>query len=128
MAERIKESVASGDLFENSEYEDAKNEQAFLEGRIAYLNDLLSGARVIDEKKVKTSEVTLGSRVTLKELSTDEEVEYHLVGSVETDPENHAISNESPVGKAIFGKKVGEVVRVEVPSGVVKYEIVKIKK
>lgn len=128
IAERIKDSVTYGDLMENSEYEDAKNEQAFLEGRILYLNELLSKAKVIDEKKIKTDKVSLGTWVILRDLNSNEEFKYHLVGSAEADPENHCISNESPVGKAIFGKKVGEVVRVEVPSGIVEYEIVKIKK
>lgn len=128
VAERIKDSIEYGELTENSEYKDAKEEQAFVEGRIQQVNDILAMARIIDEKKVKTSSVCLGSMVTLKDLETGEDFEYHLVGSVEADPSNHRISNESPVGRAIIGKKVGQIVHVNVPQGSVEYQVVSIKK
>jgi transcription elongation factor GreA len=128
IAERIKDSREFGELLENPEYNDAKDEQAFIENRIRQLNELLSLATVIESKKVKTDRVELGSTVTLKDLETDEEVDYLLVGSVEADPTNHRISNESPVGQAIIGKKKGEVVKVEAPHGCIEYKIVGIHK
>ncbi len=128
IAERIKDSREFGELMENPEYNDAKDEQAFIENRITQLNELLSLAKVIENEKVKTNKVSLGSNVTLKDLETDEELDYLIVGSVEADPTNHRISNESPVGQAIMGRKKGEVVKVEAPHGCIEYQIVEIKK
>ncbi len=128
VAERIKESIAFGDLSENSEYDDAKNEQAFIEGRINEIQEIISEAKVVDNNHRKRSIVDIGCRVTLKDKKSKEETEYRLVGSVEANPGDHKISNESPVGRAIIGKKAGEVVEVKVPNGVIKYEIVCIKK
>ncbi len=128
IAERIKDSRDYGELLENPEYNDAKDEQAFIESRIRQLNELLSLAKVIERTEVKTSKVTLGSKVTLKDLETNEELDYLVVGSIEADPTNHRISNESPVGQAIMGKKKGEVVKVEAPHGCIEYQIVRIKK
>lgn len=128
VAERIKDAIGYGDLSENSEYNDAKDEQAFVEGRIQQINEILAMARIIDEKKARTNHVSLGSYVTLKDLETGEQFEYQLVGSVEADPSNHRISNESPVGRAIMGKKVGQIVKVDVPQGNVEYQIISIKK
>jgi transcription elongation factor GreA len=128
VAERIKQSIEFGDLTENSEYDDAKNEQAFVEGRIMEINELLSRARIIEDDGEKPEAVSLGSYVVLLDIATGEKEEYQIVGSVEADPSNHRISNESPVGKAIMNKKPGEIVRVEVPEGCVEYKIVKIKR
>ncbi len=128
IAERIKDSREFGELLENPEYNDAKDEQAFIENRIRQLNELLSLATVIESNKVKTGKVDLGSKVTLKDLETGEELDYLVVGSVEADPTNHRISNESPVGQAIMGKKKGEVVKVEAPHGCIEYKIVRIDK
>lgn len=128
IAERIKDSREFGELTENPEYNDAKDEQAFLESRICHLNELLSLAKVIENKKGKNDKVVIGSKVTLKDMETNEEFDYLVVGSVEADPSNHRISNESPVGQAIMGKKKGEVVKVEAPHGCIEYQIVKIKK
>jgi transcription elongation factor GreA len=128
VAERIKQSIEFGDLAENSEYDDAKNEQAFVEGRIMEINELLSRARIIEDDGEKPQRVSLGSYVVLLDTATGEKEEYQIVGSVEADPSNHRISNESPVGKAIMNKKPGEIVRVEVPEGFVEYKIVKIKR
>lgn len=128
IAERIKDSREFGELLENPEYNDAKDEQAFLESRISQLNELISLAKVIEKKDIKTGKVVLGSKVELKDLETDEEFEYLVVGSVEADPTNHRISNESPVGQAIMGKKKGEVVKVEAPHGCIEYQIVAIKR
>ncbi|MBO8169752.1 MAG: transcription elongation factor GreA [Thermoanaerobacteraceae bacterium] len=128
VAERIKQALDFGDISENSEYEDAKNEQAFVEGRIITLEKQLRNARVIDDKDVLTTEVSLGSKVKLRDLENNEELEYSIVSSLEADPAENKISNESPVGKAILGKTVGSIVDVEVPAGTLKYQIVDIKK
>lgn len=128
ITERIKVAIGYGDISENSEYEDAKNEQAFTEGRILTLEKMLRNAKVINEEEVNTDEVSVGSKVKLKDLEFNEIVEYTIVGSAESDPTINLISNESPVGKAILGKKIGHTVDVNVPAGLIKYEILDIKK
>ncbi|SHJ51414.1 transcription elongation factor GreA [Desulfofundulus thermosubterraneus] len=127
VAARIKQAIEFGDISENSEYEDAKNEQAFIEGRILTLEQMLRNARVIDDERTGTDEVGLGSTVRLKDLEFGDEVEYTIVGSVEADPGAHKISNESPVGRAILGQRKGSVVEVSVPAGLLKYQIVDIR-
>lgn len=129
VAERLKEARALGDLSENSEYDDARNEQAFVEGRIIQLENTLRNAKVIDDPGTAgaSGEVRLGSTVKLKDLEYGDELEYTLVGSVEADPMQHKISNESPVGRAILGKKKGTVVEVEAPVGHIKYEIIDVQ-
>ncbi|MEW8977214.1 MAG: transcription elongation factor GreA [Symbiobacterium sp.] len=127
VAERIKQAREYGDIAENSEYEDAKNEQAFIEGRILELEKMLRNARVIDEPVGNHDVVVVGSTVVLRDLEYGEECTYTIVGTTEADPSQHRISNESPVGRAIMGQKVGTVVAVEAPDGVIKYEIVAIK-
>ena len=122
-AQRIKQAIEFGDLTENSEYEDAKNEQAFIEGRILTLEKMLRNARIIDGESAATGEVGMGSTVVLRDLEHGDEFEYTIVGSVETDPVDKKISNESPVGKAILGKRKGNVVEINVPAGLVKYQI-----
>jgi transcription elongation factor GreA len=127
VGERIKEAKEFGDISENSEYDDAKNEQAWVESRIAEINAILSHATVIEAPK-KSSKVVLGSRVELKDLATGETHTFTVVGSAEADPSNAKISNESPVGQAIMGRKKGEVVTVTTPRGtVIEYEILSIK-
>lgn len=128
VAARIKQALEFGDISENSEYDDAKNEQAFVEGRIATLEKMLRNARVIDHEDVETDVVTLGSKVRLKDLQYGDEFEYTLVGSAEADPASARISNESPVGRAIMGKKAGDVVEVQAPAGTLRYEIVSISR
>lgn len=128
VAERIKQAIEFGDISENSEYEDAKNEQAFIEGEILTLEKMLRNAKLIDEGEIKTDVVTLGSIVMLKDLEFGDQIEYTIVGSAEADPTEFKISNESPVGEAILGQKVGSVVEVNVPAGILKYEIVDIKR
>lgn len=128
VAERIRDSISFGELSENSEYDDAKNEQAFIEGRISQVMELLAKARVIETKRVRTDQVVIGATVSLLDLQSKEKNEYQIVGSAEADPSNSRISNESPVGRAIMGKKAGEVVRVEAPHGTMEYKVVKIKK
>ncbi|MBO8172709.1 MAG: transcription elongation factor GreA [Bacillaceae bacterium] len=127
VAERIKEAISFGDISENSEYEEAKNEQAFIEGRIITLEKMLRNARVIQGDEVDIGVVSVGATVTLKDLEFGDEVEYTIVGSAESDPVNNKISNESPVGQALLGRKVGDVVDVNVPDGVIQYEILDIK-
>lgn len=127
VAERIKQAREYGDISENSEYEDAKNEQAFIEGRILVLEKTLRNARIIDEPVEGSNVVSLGSSVVLKDLEYGDQVDYAIVGTLEANPTQNRISNESPVGRAIMGKKVGTVVEVDAPDGTIKYEIIAIK-
>lgn len=128
VTEKIKNAVSYGDITENSEYEDAKNEQAFVEGRILTIENMLRNAKVIKDDEVYTDKVSVGSTVELKDIEFDETVEYTIVGSTEADPSANLISNESPLGSAILGRKKNDIVDVNAPSGVVKYKILSIKK
>ncbi len=128
VAERIKQAIAFGDISENSEYEDAKNEQAFIEGRIASLEKTLKNARLMEDHDIRTDEVSLGSKLTLKELKSGREVVVTLVASVESKLKDGKISDESPVGKAVMGKKVNDQVEVEAPAGIIKYQIIKVER
>lgn len=123
VSERIKVALGYGDLSENSEYDEAKNEQARVEERIAKLEMMVRNAKIIDEKDLNTDVVNIGSNVKVRELDTMEEDEYTIVGSAEADPLEGKISNESPVGSKLIGNRVGDVVEVEVPDGIIKYEI-----
>ena len=126
VGERIKEAKEFGDISENSEYDDAKNEQAWVESRIAEISQILAHATIIDKPK-KSDKVTLGSKVKLQDTASGTEHVYQLVGSAEADPANDRISNESPVGEAIIGKKKGEIVEVQTPSGrVLQYTVLSI--
>lgn len=127
VAGRIKQAIEFGDISENSEYEDAKNEQAFIEGRILTLEKMLRNAKLIDDENIGTDKVSIGSTVRIKDLEWGDEFDYTIVGSVEADPGASKISNESPVGKAILGQAKGSVVEVIVPAGALKYEIIDIK-
>lgn len=126
VAERIKVALGYGDLSENSEYDEAKNEQAQLEERIVKLENMVRNARVIDEDDLNTEIVNVGSTVAVKDLSDGEEDEFTIVGSAEADPLSGRISNESPVGGKLLGAKVGDVIEVEIPDGMIKYEVVSI--
>jgi transcription elongation factor GreA len=131
-SERIKVAISYGDISENSEYDDAKNEQAFIEGRILELKQMISTATIIDEKgNKKKGVVGLGSTVIIEDLDPeddeDKKQEYAIVGTTEADPFEGKISNESPIGAAILGKKVGSTVTVRTPSGDHKYKILKVK-
>lgn len=128
ITEKIKVALGYGDLSENSEYDEAKNDQAFTEGRIIQLENMLKNAVVVDESEIPKDKVSVGSRVKVMDYEFDEEVEYTIVGSAEADPMNFKISNESPVGSALLGKKVGDVVEVTVPSGVSKFEVLEIRR
>lgn len=128
ITEKIKVALGYGDLSENSEYDEAKNEQAFTEGRILQLETMLKNAEVVDESEISTEKVSVGAIVKVKDYEFDEEIEYSIVGSAEADPMNNKISNESPVGEALIGKKVGEVVEVTIPGGTAKFEILGIRR
>ena len=117
VAERIKEAREFGDISENSEYDDAKNEQAMLEKQIADLEERLASARVIDEKSVDTETAGVGTTVHVKDQKTDKSQKFKIVGSAEADPSDGKLSNESPVGRALLGHKRGETVTVPVPRG-----------
>jgi transcription elongation factor GreA len=126
VAERIKQAIEFGDITDSSEYEDAKNEQAFIEGRIITLEKALRNARVIDNEDLNKDRVRIGSTVLLKDLDGGAEFRYTIVGSMESDPGSKRISHESPVGRAILGQQVGSVVEIQVPAGTVKYQIIDI--
>jgi len=127
VAERIRIAREFGDIAENAEYDDAKNEQMLLEHRIATLEERLRHARVIDKKDIPKDVVSVGSTVKLRDVDAKQTVEYRIVGSAEANPAENKLSNESPVGKAIMGKKKGETVEVVAPRGSLKYKILEIK-
>ncbi|MCL2677716.1 MAG: transcription elongation factor GreA [Clostridiales bacterium] len=128
VAARIKQAIEFGDISENSEYEDAKNEQAFIEGSILALEKKLRNARVIDSSEVNISKVSVGCRVKVVNLATARESSYSIVGSVDANPAQGKISNESPVGKALEGRAIGEEVLVNIPAGTVSLKILDISK
>ena len=126
LARRLREAIQMGDLSENADYISAKEEQGFLEGRIQELKYILRHATIIEENGHKHDSVEVGATVTIQEADFPPEV-YYLVGSKEADPGNGRISNASPIGKAIMGKKVGDLVDVETPGGVIKFKVIKIE-
>lgn len=128
IAARIKQAIEFGDISENSEYDEAKNEQAQIEEKIMKLENTLKKAVIIDEDEITTEFVGVGSTVYLRENGDQEEVYYTIVGSAEADPYEMKISNESPVGRALLGKKVGDKVEVQIPDGVTMYEVIRIGK
>ena len=128
VAELIKEARSFGDLSENSEYDEAKNEQAKLYGRIAEVENILNHAIIIDEVEELAGHVGLGCRVVVRDLEFDEEEAYVIVGSQEADPMNGKISDDSPFGRAIIGKTVGDQITVEAPAGTIRFEIVSVEK
>lgn len=128
IAEKIKVARSYGDLSENSEYDDAKNEQAIMEARIVTIEATLKNAQIINENEISNEYVHLASKVTLELIASGKTVEYKIVGSNDTDPKNGKISDESPIGKAILGHKEGDVVEVETPSGIMGVKILTISK
>ena len=128
IAERIKVALGFGDLSENSEYDEAKNAQAANEIKIAELEEKIKYARIIDESEIDTEVVQVGNIVKVYDMEYDEDVEYTIVGSTEVDLSQNKISNESPIGKALLGKKKNNIVEVQAPSGIIKLKIKSIKK
>jgi transcription elongation factor GreA len=121
--DRIRQAKEFGDISENAEYEDAKQEQAFVEGRILKVEAMIRNARIIDESEFSTDEVHLGATVKVKDAKTGSSMEFTIVGSTEADPTNARLSNESPLGKALIGRKKGETLEVQTPRGVANYKI-----
>jgi len=128
VAELIKEARSFGDLSENSEYDEAKNEQAKLYGRIAEVENILANAVIIEEDDENTGRVGLGCHVRVLDVEMEEEEEYTIVGSQEADPMNYRISDDSPFGRAMVGKGVGDMVEVEAPVGVLQFRILSVEK
>jgi transcription elongation factor GreA len=128
VAGRLKNAISYGDLMENSEYDDAKNEQARIEYRIDQIETMLAKAKIIDRRHVKTKEVDIGSLVEIRRVGTEKKQAYRIVGPAEANPENHMISYLSPVGSAVMGHKVGDIVLVSAPAGDIKYRVLAIKK
>ncbi len=123
VAERLKEARSYGDLSENAEYDEAKNEQGMLEAQIADLEVVIANAIIVDDDSLSLDEVGVGSIVKIKDFDMDEMVEYQIVGSTESDPDNNKISDESPIGKACLKKKIGDIFEVEAPAGTLKFEV-----
>ena len=128
IADKIKVALSFGDLSENSEYDEAKNEQGKVEARIAELEAMLQNVKVLDTSDLSTEHISIGNKVVLKDIETGEKMELHIVGSKEVDMKNGKISNESPVGKACMGRTKGEIIDVEAPVGILKFEILDIGK
>ena len=128
IAEKIKVALSFGDLSENSEYDEAKNEQAIIESKITQLEAMLKNVEVVDTDELSTEHIGVGSKVRLKDLEFDEEEVYHIVGSAEADPMDNKISDESPMGKALLGHKLGDDVQVEAPAGATHFEVMEICK
>lgn len=128
VAAEIKVALGYGDLSENSEYDEAKNKQAQMEIRIVEIEAMLKNAKVIDQAEISTDTVSLGCTVTVYDVEFDEEIHYNIVGSTEADPSNGKISDESPVGTALLGKKVGDVVEVPAPAGSIELKVIEINK
>lgn len=128
IAEKIKVALSFGDLSENSEYDEAKNEQAIIEGRIAEIENQLKNVRILDESELSTEIVHVGSRVQIKDEATGGTETYKIVGSTEADPMAGKISDESPVGQALLGHEVGDLVEIEIPNGILHYTVLEISK
>lgn len=128
VAAKIKVALSFGDLSENSEYDEAKNEQAIIEARIVQLETMLRNVQVINEAEISTDVINIGSVVSIKEEDSNEIETYHIVGSSEADPLDGKISDESPIGKALISHKTGDIVEVETPSGLIKFKIISIFK
>lgn len=128
VAQKLKEARAFGDLSENAEYDEAKNEQGILEARINEMEVTLANATVVDDSQLSKDEINVGSVIKIKDIELDEISQIQIVGSTEADPDNGKISDESPVGLAVLRKKAGDIVEVEAPIGIIKMQIVEIIK
>jgi len=126
VAERIRKARQFGDINENSEYEDAKNEQAFVEGEVLQLEKVLRNAKLVDDVSIDPHIASLWSRVKIQDIDSSEVSEYTIVGSTESDPAKNRISDESPVGRAFLGRRAGDVVEVQVPAGTIKYKVLEV--
>ena len=126
VAERLKQAIDFGDLSENSEYDDAKNEQAFIEGRIQTLEATIHKAKVIEDENISSGVINIGSYVTVRDVEFDDVEEYRIVGTSEADPMQNKISNESPLGAALLGKRQGQTIKVEAPVGTLEYEVISV--
>ena len=126
VAERLKQAIDFGDLSENSEYDDAKNEQAFIEGRIQTLEATIHNAKVIEDENISSGVINIGSYVTVRDVEFDDVEEYRIVGTSEADPMQNKISNESPLGAALLGKRQGQTIKVEAPVGTLEYEVISV--
>jgi len=126
LAQKLKEAVAQGDLKENADYHDAKEQQGFIEGRIQHIEAILRNAIVVEDEG-PSDEVRIGSTVVIREDGTDEDEEYKIVGTAEANPRERKISQKSPIGAALIGKKKGKKVKVETPSGPIKFKIIEIR-
>ncbi len=126
LAQKLKEAVAQGDLKENANYHDAKEKQAFTEGRIQHIESILRNATIV-ENSGPSDEVRIGSTVIIREDGTDEDEEYKIVGSAEANPQERKISHESPIGAALLGKKKGKKFKVETPGGLIKFKVIDVK-
>lgn len=128
VADAIKVALSFGDLSENSEYDEAKNEQAMVEARIVEVEAMLKQVVILDQEELSTEQVSVGSKVKVLDVEFDEEETYQIVGSTESDPASGRISDESPVGKALLGGKVGDIVEAEVPNGTITFKILEISR
>ena len=128
VAEKLKEARSFGDLSENAEYDEAKNEQGILEAKIAELEAYIANADVVEDDEISVDKIGVGSKIKLKDLEDGEIEVLTIVGSTETDPANGKISDESPIGRATINKQVGDIIEVEAPVGVIKFEILEISK
>lgn len=126
VAEKIKVAISFGDLSENSEYDEAKNEQAMIEARILQIEAMLKNVKILDVGELDTEVVNVGSKVHVLDVEFDEDETFHIVGSTEANPDAGKISDESPVGKGLLGHRVGDIVAIPVPNGTVNYKILDI--
>ena len=128
VASKIKTAISFGDLSENSEYDEAKNEQAIVEARIAQIEAMLKDVKIVDSNELSNDIIEIGNKVKLKDVEYGDVLEYRIVGSMEANPIDGKISDESPVGKSLLGHKVGEIVETETPSGIIKYKVLSISR
>lgn len=128
IADKIKVALGFGDLSENSEYDEAKNEQAMVESRIIQLENMLQNAKVLDDDEITTDKITIGSKVKVLDIEMNDEEEYSIVGSTEANPKLFKISDESPLGQALLGASVGQEIEVNAPIGIIKYRVLEISK
>ncbi len=128
IADKIKVALSFGDLSENSEYDEAKNEQAFVEARILQIETMLKNVKILEESDVSTEKVSMGCIVKLLDLEFNEKLSYQIVSSAESNPDQGRISDESPIGHALLNRKIGETIDVEAPVGILKFKILEITK